>query len=210
MRRRTVLASLGTLSGALAGCTNDSAPGTDTASDGTTDTTTQTDRTSTVPDSRFADAPCPSFGAEAEETVCYHRLGNTAPPVSMEPSTELFEPSPGDGSVESMSFDLHNRSGSTVGLNPYNWTIRRQTDDGWERVAPEMFPDPWFQLEDGQDYTWVLTVEEHPTPQADRTRYPMVDLADGVYSFEVTVSAAEGPNSGSHTECVVLFEVQRA
>lgn len=221
MKRRAVLASLGTLSVALAGCTDstgtpgsgtdttttDPGPGTGTVTD--TATPTPTPDGGTV-DSRFAGEPCPGLGTNADSTVCWHTADPATARQYLEPEVELFEPSTGDGSVETVTFVLHNQSGGGIGFNPYAWSVHRQTDDGWEYVAPEMFPEPWFQLEDGQTYTWVFSVEEHPTPQADRTRYPMVDLEDGTYAFEITIAAEEGPNTGERVSCLALFEVQRA
>lgn len=218
MNRRTILASLGTLPVALAGCTDSTGnPGTGTGTDTTTTgpgtgTDTGTPTTATdggTPESRFAGEPCPALGTNADRSVCWHTVDPSTAAQYLEPDTELFEPSTGDDSVETVAFVLHNQSGGGIGFNPYAWGIHRQTADGWEYVAPEAYPEPWFQLEDGQTYTWQFAVEQHPTPNADRTRYPVVDLEDGTYAFEVTVAAEEGPNTGERVACVALFEVQR-
>lgn len=220
MRRRAVLGTLTALTVGLAGCSGggpgpgagggsaDTDEPTDTATEEPTDTPDE--RTPQAPESRFDGDPCPSFDGAADGTVCFHELGNGSAPVSLEPSAELFEPSPGDGSVETVTFTLHNRSGEAVGLNPYDWSVHRRTDGGWERVAPDAIPEPWLRLQDGQNFEWRLAVEQHPTTDGERTQFPVVDLADGVYAFAVTVAGESGPNSGHRTECVALFEVRRA
>lgn len=218
MQRRAVLTLLG--AGLFAGCSNRGAP-TDTPAGGGTadepsdDTTTTNGSSTHAADSRFAGEPCPRLKTNVQRTVCWHATDPSTAGRYLEPSTELFQPSPGDDSVETMSFVFHNDADGPVGFNPYNWTIYRRTGEGnsqedWERVAPEVYPEPWYQLDAGGTYTWELAVEEHPTPNAERIRYPVVDLDDGVYAFAVTVTNEAGPNSGSHISTVALFEVDRS
>jgi len=226
MHRRTVLATLGTLTAlGVAGCTDTGGTGTSTDETATaTGTASQTDTRTTRgtpiedgtptttgavgnPDSRFASEPCPSLGGNPDGRNCWHTSGDS-PDLYIEPSTELFEPSPGDDSVETMAFVLHNESGGGVGFNPYDWTVYRRTDGDWERVAPDAYPEPWEQLEAGGTHTWQFAIEEQPAG-GDSDQYPVADLDDGIYAFEVTVAAEDGPRSGESVRCIALFEVQR-
>jgi hypothetical protein len=129
--------------------------------------------------------------------------------VTVEPTVELFQPSTGDGTVETVEFVLHNRSDDTFGLNPYAWTIHRRTEGGWERVAPDATPEPWLGIHGGGTYRWVLAVETHPSPQGDERMDIVQDLDDGTYAFAVDGTFGDGPNSGTRVECVALFEVRR-
>jgi hypothetical protein len=239
MQRRTVLATVGSALLATAGCVSNSNgddqepadgndPEDDRSSDDPSDDTTpeQTPIDDTPPDGTPGSDPdegdgagasfgeCPSFADGVDQTVCSHTGSNTG--VYPAVSQEVFTPTTGDNSVETLEITLHNVSGSRFGLNPHDWAIKRQTADGWTHVAPEEYVEPWYTLEPDETYTWRLSVETHPTPQGDQTMAIMEDLDSGTYAFRVTgildESPADAKDSDEKTtiECVALFNVNRS
>lgn len=238
MQRRTVLATVGSALLASAGCVSNSDgddqdpsegsdPEDDRSSDDSPDDTTpeQTPIDNTPTDSTPAGDPderdgagasfgdCPSFGESVDQTVCSHTGSNTG--VYPAVSQEVFTPTTGDDSVETLSITLHNVSGSRFGFNPHDWAIKRQTEDGWVHVAPEEYVEPWYTIEPDETYTWELSVESHPSPQDDQTLSVVEDLDSGTYAFRVTGILDEQPEDATDSdekttiECVALFSVSR-
>lgn len=222
MKRRTVLTTIGTATVATAGCLSD-AGDRQTDENGTSTDGTQTDdpggngtdqsptdgTPGAKPSDPFVDAACPSFSENVDRTVCWHTADTDAEPIYLDASTAVFEPSTGDGSVETMEFVLHNDSGNSFGLNPHAWAIKRQTDSGWEHVAPEEWVEPWYTVESGQTYTWRLSLQQHTQAMAERTMAVTQDLQDGTYAFQITGIAGEQSNEPTQVECIALFEVAR-
>ncbi|MFB6183591.1 MAG: hypothetical protein ABEI96_03465 [Haloarculaceae archaeon] len=226
MHRRHLLASLALSVPTLAGCSRPTARGdaagtddgtvddTPTAGGGTVDDTPTTDdgtATDGGRSSRFAGEPCPSFVSNADRTVCYHDVDPEADEIVLSPSTELFEPTTGDDTVETVTFELHNGSERGVGLNPYAWRIERRGASGWEHVAPDAYIEPWYHVDPGQSYEWALSVAPHPAPKSERTIQITQDLTGGVYAFGVDgiVGAGADGEGGTRVEWVALFEVTR-
>lgn len=216
MYRRTVLVAIGA---STAGCVNTGAGGSDgrtnTDPNGTgTDQRTPDGRTTTdggTPQDareRFGEYPCPSFAEGTDRTVCWHTVDPESADLYLSVASPVFEPAAGDASLP---FTLHNDSGVPFGHNPYEWAIKRETEEGWEHVAPDMYIEPWETVPDGETYTWVLRVGEDATTSAgtdrERTLTVTQDLADGVYAFQIT-GLLEG-EARTSVECVALFEVRR-
>lgn len=206
MHRRTVLAALGTLTAGTAGCLTQGSRSTPDDSTGTDTDDPTTSPDGATPSDPVGDVECPSFAETADRTVCWPETGDE--PLYLDASSVVFEPSAGDGGVETIEFVLHNASERAVGLNPYAWGIERQTTDGWEHVAPEVYPEPWTSVESGETYTWVLSVEEHSGAMAERTMAVTEDLADGTYAFHLTCMAGD-ESTRETVECIALFEVRR-
>lgn len=211
MKRRTVLASIGVISVGTSGCLDRSGGGSPptTTARPTDDSAGSTDETPGSTPGGFDGISCPSFTDSADRTVCFHTLGGASAPVFVEPSTETFEPAPGDGSVETIEFVLHNESGAGVGLNPHAWGIERRTSDGWDHVAPEVYPEPWMTVESGETYTWVLSVAARTQAMAERTMAITEDLAAGTYAFHVTCITGDESGDREQVECIALFDVHR-
>ncbi|WP_336002001.1 hypothetical protein [Halorientalis halophila] len=219
MKRRTVLAAFGTATVATAGCLDRSGNGstpTDTDGPGTgggteTPAGTATDeiRSPTAPSGRFDGEECPTFSDSVDRTVCFHALETGSTEVWVEPDRELFEPTTDDDTVETITFTLHNQSGGSFGLNPYAWSIKRRTADGWEHVAPEEYVEPWYTLPDGETYNWRLSVETHPSGEREEQMTLVEDLESGIYAFAITGSPGGEAGGSTRFECVALFEVQR-
>ncbi|RXK51817.1 hypothetical protein [Halorientalis pallida] len=219
MRRRTILATLGTSAMAVAGCLDQSGDGstpTDTDGSGGPDGTetpngTADDGSGTPasPSGRFDGTECPTVSDSVDRTVCFHALGGGSAEVWVEPDRELFEPTTDDQSVETVTFTLHNQSGESFGLNPYAWAIRRRTSDGWEHVAPDEHVEPWTTVDDGGAYTWRLSVETHPSPDRDDHVTLVEDLESGVYAFTIRGALGGETSESTWVECVAVFEVDR-
>lgn len=222
MNRRTVLTMLGTATVATAGClsqpgdrsdggneTNPDDTQTDNSGEtGTNGTATDDETPGSKPYDPTTDIECQSF-VNADRTVCWPTADTDAETIYLDASTVIFEPSTGDGSVETMEFVLHNNSEQSFGLNPHAWAIKRQTTDGWEHVAPEEYIEPLYTVESGQTYTWRLSVEEHTQAMAERTMAVTQDLDDGTYAFQITGQAGGETSERSRVECIALFEVNR-
>lgn len=211
MKRRTLLATIGAVV-AGAGCVDSSSPddetgvgdnGTDTPSD---DTPTESDGDDAG--GSFDDIGCPSFADTADRTVCSGGESDSA--VYPTVSEAVFTPTTDDERVKTMQITVHNESETPFGFNPYSWAIKRQTEDGWEHVAPEEYVEPWFTLPAGETYTWELTVESTETEEKDRLLPVSEDLDSGTYAFQITGQLSEtGEESAETIECVGLFEVNR-
>lgn len=222
MKRRTVLATIGATTVATAGCLSDAGDrpndGTETNTDGTetddpgTDepngTATPGEDTRPTPDDAFADIECPSFSESADRTVCWHTADLEAEPIYLDTDPAVFEQTPGDDTVESVEFTLYNDSDDAFGLNPHAWAIKRQTDSGWEHVAPEEWVQPWYTVESGETYTWRLSMTERTQAMAERTMAITEDLDDGTYAFQITGIVDERSANPTHVECLALFVIQ--
>lgn len=221
MRRRTLLAAVGSSLLAVSGCTATSSNSDETPENGGNTSETPTDtpagngQEGDAAGASFADVPCPSFADSPDRTVCSHtRASDTA--VYLTVSTEVFTPTTSDDSVETMAITLHNDSDTQFGLNPHEWAIKRQTASGWTHVAPQEYVEPWYTLDAGETYTYTLSVQPHPTPQED-THAITEDLSSGTYAFQLTGflgdTAADGPSGDegetTHVECIGLFNVSR-
>lgn len=218
MRRRALLAVLGTAVTGTAGCIGDGRlPGDDRS---TADTDTATD-TRTVTDTRVTDTPgdtatdtegtpsptevtterpTPPSASDAfadfdcpsfdetERTVCYHDADLADVPLVLTARPEVFDPDLSDEDVETLDFTLYNRSEWSVGFNPYDWGIERYDDGQWTHVAPMQYPEPWTHLPAGEVFTWSLPSEPRPSPDDEQRHQVNVELDPGVYAFHVNVS----------------------
>lgn len=219
MRRRALLAALGTTTALTAGCLDRSSGGNPTdespdSTDTTTDDGTETpDDTTTAepstPQEPLSNVECPTFADNVDRTVCWPNGDTEEETVYVDASSIVFEPTTGDNEVETIEFVLHNSSDESFGLNPHAWSLRRKTAGSWSFVAPDAHVEPWYTVESGGTYTWSLSVEKHPTPYDENAMAIFQDLSDGIYAFQITGAFGDGPNSGTQVECVALFEVRR-
>lgn len=226
MKRRAVIVSLGALA-AGAGCVESSPPDDEDGAgeaDGTPDNENKTGETpSPTPTDTpgegdgagrsFADIDCPSFADSVDRTVCSHT--DTDSTVYPTVSQAVFTPTTDDDSVETMAVVVHNESDDPFGFNPYDWTLKRQTADGWDHVAPEEVIEPWYNLPAGKSYTWRVSVESQPELEDDQTTTVTQDLASGTYAFQMTgiledADEESSSDDGTHIECIALFSVTRS
>jgi hypothetical protein len=158
-------------------------------------------------ESRFEEIPCPSF-ADVDRTVCSHTIAGGSPEIYIEPSTELFEPTP-DDTVGTVEFILHNQSGDSFGLNPHAWELHERTDTGWSFLAPEEYVEPWYNVPNGGTYTWHLSMEPHSSPTSEDAIAIVQDLPTGIYAFQATGIVQSESDTGTNVECIALFEIRR-
>lgn len=217
--RRTLLATVGSAL-AMGGCqslglgspgddSTASPNGTDTPADPTDTVPPGTDAPPTTPRPEVLDLECPSF-AETDRTYCAYSI----PPefgLRFDVSTHVFEPVPGNNTVETVTFALENLTKQAFTLNPHAWSLHRFEGEEWTRVAPDEHADPLYELPRRATYEWVLSRERHPTANVDRRLYPMVDIGAGSYAFAVDgwLGDAETPESERTTyEVIARFEVR--
>jgi len=158
----------------------------------------------------ISDVSCPTVREDADLRVCSTTTDlDDADIALVPPRPPLFEPTTGDDDVEVFEIELRNQSDATFGFNPYDWSLKRHTGDGWAHVAPEMTPEPWMRLEPGDSYTYGLAVESVPTERVDGSRRIVRDLESGTYALVVDGMLERGKD-GERVECAAVFVVERA
>jgi len=163
MKRRAFLATTGVV--ATAGCLGRA----DTGDDSTT--TSGGDGTD-----------CPDVHGGTDATVCSGADGSQ--PVSFGQSTDRV------ALGEALEVTLVNDSASEVGLNPYDWAVHRETDDGWERVERGPVIEPWVVLDQGDRVRWRVGVGDAADPDTspDDVYGGTLALDSGQrYAFSVSV-----------------------
>lgn len=184
MRRRTVLASVGSLTALGAGCV-----------------ALGYRRSPARPASRFDGEPCPPFGSASGTTVCFHAM--EGPPAYLEPSAERFVVEAGDDAVETVEFALRDAGPRPVRFDPQLWTVMRREGTEWFRAAPEGHPPmPEYRPLDGT-FTWSLAPRAHPFPRDGETKFVTADLDAGVHAFVVSGRVGDDRD----LTCVALFDV---
>ena len=111
----------------------------------------------------------------------------------------------GGGTAETIELTLHNEAEYTFRCNPYDWVLKKRTEDGWTRVAPERWiKEPRQEIQPGGAYTWSLSRQTHPSP-SDGSQQITAPVADGIHAFSIEGSYNEAYSS---FECLALFDVE--
>lgn len=100
-------------------------------------------------DSRFTES-VPSLPLD-DDTPWFHEADESTL-VYLEPDREQIE-TPGK-----LSFRLVNRSRSTVGGNPYAWSLYKLADGAWHKMAPRGVPLPSGAVSPGDSYGYSLSL----------------------------------------------------
>ncbi|WP_327053758.1 hypothetical protein [Halomicrococcus gelatinilyticus] len=214
MKRRALLATLGSGITLVSGCLGlvadaGDAPGDSSGANGTTTGGSGDGATGSATPGGESGG-CPSFSEGADETVCFRSVDSSTP-VFLEPSSRTFAVEPADAKPDAVSFTLHNRSGGTVEFNPAGWRLRRESDDGWTHVAPDATYLPRSELEAGATHTWTLSTATYPTANDDDRQHVAVDadLSPGRYAFQVTASSATTVIDHGGPDQTVTHEAER-
>jgi len=209
MKRRTVLATLGSAAASAAGCvgrapTDDASESTGGGDDARTDVGTPA-----VDGSQVA-GTCPSTAPDAERTVCWPPAGRIRSRVYLNASVPLFEPDSDFSAVDTLEFVLHDQHPDRpVGVDPDGWRLARRTPEGWGRVASGEPSGRWRTTEPGQRYTWSLSLRPHPTPRGDDTTFLTRALDDGTYAFGTVAHLGGRADDALRIECVAVVEIRR-
>ncbi|RRJ29240.1 hypothetical protein [Halocatena pleomorpha] len=168
---RTVSLSGGvcTLSGCLSAVTGHSQSGTP-------------DRETTTEGSRG----CEPIVSDTDRVVCQRGTAELAEMVSVESESETFTVSTDTGEITSFLFTLHNRTKRAFVFRPDGWHIARQTQDEWELYAVGEGTADEMTVVPGDDHTWALSPQPHPTPRADTTTHVFTALPSGTHKFVLT------------------------
>lgn len=201
MKRRTFLATTGLL--ATTGCLGRAASDGDESSlwDDTTtedDTTTQNETTTRDDTATPGDheASCPSVHDDVDATVCSG--GEPGRGVSFGQNTERL------AAGEVLEVTLVNEDVESVGLNPHDWAVYRETDAGWEQVDPGPTIEPWVVLESGDRLHWRVGIGGVTTDTGEGGVYGGSKTLDpGTYAFAVTADVA-----GAKVSLVAPFTVE--
>ncbi|MDH5021551.1 hypothetical protein [Halobacterium rubrum] len=98
------------------------------------------------------DDDCPDVSDGTDATVCSGTAENQ--PASFGQSADRVAVG------ETLEVTLANDSADEVGLNPYDWRVHRETEDGWEPVDRGAVIEPWVVLEAGERVRWRVGVGE--------------------------------------------------
>jgi hypothetical protein len=229
VRRRTLLATAAAALAGTAGCTSsgsESPGGTDrngttstpstsgpTTGEPTDDPTTD-DPTTGDPNGEFDWGSCPSFAESADRTVCYY-ANRASSDVYLAPGSREFVDYAANDEVETQRLTLYNDSDRTFGLNPHEWAVKQWDDGKWTHVAPDEYVEPWYELEPGETYEWILSTEEGPGPMSENSMsvvvdFPWEDVQSGSHlAFAVDGLLGSGEDE-EHLECVARFKYLRA
>ena len=195
MKRRAFLATTGLV--ATTGCLGRAVSDGDESSlwDDTTteDDPTTRDDTATLGDHERS---CPTVHDDVNATVCAGGASDRG--VSFGQNAERLTA----GDV--LELTLINEDAESVGLNPYDWAVYRETEDGWEPVDPGPTIEPWVVLEPGERLHWrvgVGGVTAHT--DGDRVYGGSEQLDPGAYAFAATADVA-----GTTVSLVAPFTVE--
>jgi len=114
------------------------------------------------------DAGCPDVsGDDSATTVCSGAAGGQ--PASFGQNADRVAVG------EVVEVTLVNDAAESVGLNPYDWRVHRETGDGsgWERVERGPVVEPWVVLGAGDRARWRVGVGDAADPDTSPD--------DGVY-----------------------------
>lgn len=189
MRRRALLASLGTLG--LAGCVDSPATGSDSPTSDPTPTRTDTalggtpieTPTGTPRDAGVApgDSDCPA--GDVDRVVCVPETDPESVPIALTADQR-------SGSLPAtFEFTLANDTEATLSINFYDWRLWKRVDGEWFHIAPEAVQEPLMRLPPGASHGWSLTAE-HELPEESRGMYlswedagTVAGLGGGEYAF---------------------------
>jgi hypothetical protein len=189
MKRRAFLATTGLV--ATTGCLGRAVGGGDGPT--TRDDTTARDDVTTAKD----EASCPTVHDSVDATVCAGAPNDRA--VSFGQSTDRLT------AGEVLELTLVNEDAESVGLNPYDWAVYRETDDGWKRVERGPVIEPWVVLEAGDRVHWRVGVGDAAPDTSPEDVYGGSLALDSSqrYAFSVSVDVA-----GDRVSLVAPFTVE--
>ena len=180
MRRRTFLATGAVL--ATTGCLGSASTGGDDA------TTANGDE----PD-------CPDIHGGTKSTVCAGATGDR--PVSFTQRTDRVAVG---GTLEAT---LVNDTAASVGLNPYDWAVHRETDGGWKPVDRGAVIEPWVVLEAGGRARWRVGMGDSADPDTnpDDVYGGSLPLESGQrYAFSVSADVGDDDNDADDDRTVFV------
>lgn len=187
MKRRAFLATTGLV--VTTGCLGRAVSDGDEPTTGDKSTRTG-DGTST------GEASCPTIHDSVDATVCTG--GPSDRGVSFGQSADRLT------AGEVLELTLVNEDAESVGLNPYDWGVYRETSDGWERVDPRATIEPWVVLDAGERLHWRIGVgDASPETDDDNAYGGSRDLEPGEYAFAATADVA-----GDRVSLVAPFTVE--
>lgn len=210
MKRRTVLATLGSASLSTAGCIGLAPTDGGSTSTASGDDDARTNVGTPAVDGSQVGGSCPSVATDADRTVCWPPATRIQSRVYLNASVPLFEPDADDPTTDTLEFVLHDQHpDQPVVVDPDGWRLHRRTSDGWDHVVSGEPSGRRRTIEPGQRYLWSLSLEPHPTPRADNVTYIAQALDDGTYAFGTVAHLGGRTDDALRIECVAVVEVQR-
>lgn len=187
MKRRALLAALGTGFAGLAGCVG--APG------GSNDGTTTNGGRTTSPDSTTATETETRTPNPENVTLTAWPESATLPKATVE-------------------FTLTNGANARFAANFYGWHLDKRAYGEWINVSPRAIPEPLHLMEPGASHTWTLTVDD-TVPATDdgwTNAYGMEEieysgLGPGAYRFRIAGWFERGGGSSAERRHEAAFEL---
>jgi hypothetical protein len=81
---------------------------------------------------------------------------------------------------------LQNHSDQPVSINPFGWTIEKQTDAGWDVAVTGDDTVGHREMPSDGKHVWTLSLRVHPSPNAEWYTTLVADLEEGRYRFVFT------------------------
>ena len=164
MNRRTLLALVGSLTGAFAVSAYLSDSGEPEPS---------------------VDVGCPSFADEAD-SLCAHTA--SGPPLALRPSSWQLP----SGSNVSLTFELSNESDATVRFASVP-SLKRRVDGEWKHAWPMVAPKLTNRLEPGASFSWEFAFYEEETTTSADERVALFALDPGTYAAVLVAELGDRP-----------------
>ncbi|WP_135305802.1 hypothetical protein [Haloarcula amylovorans] len=137
--------------------------------------------------------PCPPDGSGRDGYVCSHTVDTDAASVYLLPSEPVTTAPPSD-----VLLTLHNDSSTELTLNPFQWTIRRQTTSEWEAVEQQSSGNGRLALSPGETHSWTLSgVVNFVNREAT--------LETGTYTAAIDIP---GPGGAEWKRCLALLRLE--
>ncbi|GAA0655018.1 hypothetical protein [Salarchaeum japonicum] len=143
----------------------------------------QTSQPGPTEGSAFENATPPAFD---ERSPAWYHDATPETQAFLRPSAERVD------APAAVSFTLHNHRTEPLSGNVYDWTLSKQFEGEWYRIAPWAIPVPLTPLAPGDTHTWTLKAFDGPRVECEDAIAPG-HLGGGRYAFHVNMASENGP-----------------
>jgi len=132
-----------------------------------------------------------------DDAVCSHTVDPESAPVYLEATPSRSTLADGMPSEE-VSLTLYNQFDTDITFNPHSWTVRRRSEEEWQKVRFQSTGDGTATLSSGESRSWTLTqvVESH---REDAKFEP------GTYTAEIGVPR---PETDGWISCIATIRLE--
>lgn len=205
MHRRRYLASVAVLASG-AGCLGmPTQTDKNQGDDGIRTTTTPTRKSQKDNGDNATTTPvCPPFDTDADRTICFRTRSKS---IWLSVSHPDWTIDTTENGIETNSFTLHNELGTSLRFDPHNWKLyeqfQKQTNTMWKEISRHNESNHAV-LAPSETYHWSLSLQPHPSPNAEHTDFITADLDTGRYAFVVRIP---NPHEDASIACLAMFSL---